>query len=214
MNTKNASARRYHWHSANIKDLINEPHTGIVSGAIKKSVLDLTASQSKANRQTSISLVQQGFRSLWKEMSVLYEHRTSLNQTLALKFKNDTVVAMNLENKEFKYHPVIEENFFDNPYLKKILDKVCGYQPKDYESLVALQGVGPKTLRALALVSEIIYGARPSYLDPARYSFAFGGKDATPYPVDRQTYDKALELVKKAVQNYGTKSILTRSKNS
>jgi hypothetical protein len=214
MNTKNASARRYHWHSANIKDLINEPHTGIISAARQKSVLNLTAQQSLSNRQTSLALVKQGFKSLWRDISILYEHRTTLNQTLALKFKNDTVVALNLENKEFKTHPVVEENFFNNPYLKKILDKVCGYQPKDYEFLVSLQGVGPKTLRALALVSEIIYGARPSYLDPARYSFAFGGKDATPYPVDRFTYDRALELIKKAVQNYGNKSIFTKSDNS
>jgi uncharacterized protein len=63
-----------------------------------------------------------------------------------------------------------------------------------------MEGVGAKTVRALALVSEIIYGAKPSYEDPARYSFAHGGKDATPYPVDRETYDKTITVLSEAVR--------------
>jgi hypothetical protein len=85
-------------------------------------------------------------------------------------------------------------------YLEKILWQVCDMQPENYEKLLAIKGVGPKTMRALALVSEIIYGAEPSYEDPARYSFALGGKDATPYPVDRKTYDQTIELMKNAVR--------------
>jgi hypothetical protein len=61
------------------------------------------------------------------------------------------------------------------------------------------EGVGPKTIRALSLVSEIIYGAKPSYEDPARYSFAHGGKDSTPYPVDRATYDKTISVLEKGI---------------
>jgi len=64
---------------------------------------------------------------------------------------------------------------------------------------LATYGVGPKTVRALALVAEVIYGAKPSYEDPARYSFAHGGKDATPYPVDRVTYDKTINLINQLV---------------
>jgi hypothetical protein len=62
------------------------------------------------------------------------------------------------------------------------------------------EGVGPRTIRALSLVSEIIYGAKPSYEDPARYSFAHGGKDSTPYPIDRTTYDRTLEILEKAIK--------------
>ena len=69
---------------------------------------------------------------------------------------------------------------------------MCDNKPDNYENLLATHGVGPKTIRALALVAEIIYGAKPSYEDPARYSFAHGGKDATPYPVDRETYDQTI----------------------
>ena len=63
-----------------------------------------------------------------------------------------------------------------------------------------MQGVGPKTVRALALVGEVIYGASPSYEDPARYSFAHGGKDGTPYPVDRKTFDQTIRILGRAVQ--------------
>ena len=72
-------------------------------------------------------------------------------------------------------------------------------KPKNYEELLAIEGVGPKTMRALSLVSEVIYGAKPSYEDPARYSFAHGGKDATPYPVDRPTYDSSIEFFSRLV---------------
>ena len=63
-----------------------------------------------------------------------------------------------------------------------------------------MKGVGPKTIRALSLVSEVIYGAPASYKDPARYSFAHGGKDATPFPINRKGYDHTIEFFKKAVE--------------
>ncbi|RPI21401.1 MAG: DUF763 domain-containing protein, partial [Acidobacteria bacterium] len=69
----------------------------------------------------------------------------------------------------------------------------------DYETLLAIPGVGAKTLRALALVSELIYGAKPSFRDPARFSFAHGGKDGTPFPVDRPTYDRTIQILHDAL---------------
>jgi hypothetical protein len=95
----------------------------------------------------------------------------------------------------------VTEDFSKSRYLEKILRFVCDARPEDYEGLLAIQGVGPKTVRALALVGEIIYGAEPSYEDPARYSFAHGGKDGTPYPVDRDTYDKTIATLKAAVEH-------------
>ena len=64
-----------------------------------------------------------------------------------------------------------------------------------------MQGVGPKAIRALSLVSELIYGRAPSYADPARFSFAHGGKDGTPFPVDRKTYDRTIGIMKKAMES-------------
>jgi hypothetical protein len=65
--------------------------------------------------------------------------------------------------------------------------------------LLGLQGVGPKTIRALSLISELVHGVAPSYRDPARYSFAHGGKDGIPYPVDKTTYDQSIELLRRAI---------------
>jgi len=107
---------------------------------------------------------------------------------------------LNLERREFRTHPVLAEDFSKSKYLQKILWKVCDEKPETYEKLLATRGVGPKTMRALALVAEVIYGAKPSYEDPARYSFAHGGKDETPYPVDRITFDQSIETMRRFVE--------------
>ena len=73
-------------------------------------------------------------------------------------------------------------------------------QPENFEQLLGTPNVGPKTIRALALLSEVIHGAKASFRDPARFSFAHGGKDGHPYPVDRQTYDQSIHLLREAIQ--------------
>jgi len=84
--------------------------------------------------------------------------------------------------------------------LRPIIISAYDRQPQDFEQLLGLQGVGPKTIRALSLISELIHGVTPSYRDPARYSFAHGGKDGIPYPVDRKIYDQSIELLSKAIR--------------
>jgi hypothetical protein len=205
MNIGNQTARRYHWHSENIKDLVCEPHTGIISDKRQKTALNLTAKQSEKTREVSTELVASGYHSLMKDIQILRKHSSELHKTLALKISSphgdaDLVKLLKLENIEFQHHPVEAEDFSKSRYLEKILWQVCDQQPENYEKLLAIKGVGPKTMRALALTAEVIYGARPSYEDPARYSFAHGGKDATPYPVDKKTYDQTIEIMKNAVQ--------------
>jgi hypothetical protein len=91
-----------------------------------------------------------------------------------------------------------------NPrYLEKILVATYERAPENFETLLGMEGVGAKTLRALALVSEIVYGTPASTRDPARFSFAHGGKDGFPYPVDVETYDKTIELLRAAVNKSG-----------
>lgn len=75
------------------------------------------------------------------------------------------------------------------------------FQPKNYEELVAVKGLGAKSIRALALISKLVYGAEPSWRDPCKFSFCLGGKDGIPYAVDRKTYDKSIEILKTAVEN-------------
>lgn len=192
MNIQEQSARRYHWFSDNVKDLINEPHSGITSNQKLKQVLNMTASESLQNRALSTEFVSQSFNTLMKDITLLRKYYTPLSQTVTMANGKQQLTLLNLETREFKWHPVVHENFSKSKYLEKILWRLCDQKPENYEKLLATPGVGPKTIRALALVAEVIYGAKPSYVDPARYSFAHGGKDATPYPVDRETYDQTI----------------------
>jgi hypothetical protein len=100
---------------------------------------------------------------------------------------------------EMPRHHAVTAADVDSRYLRKILLKTYENPPADFEALLATPGVGAKTLRALALTSELVYGAQASFRDPARFSFAHGGKDGTPFPVDRATYDKTIEVMGKAL---------------
>src|SRR3954462_12462108 len=100
---------------------------------------------------------------------------------------------------EMPRHHAVTAADVDSKYLRKILLLTYENPPADFEALLATPGVGAKTLRALALTSELVYGTQASFRDPARYSFAHGGKDGTPFPVDRATYDKTIEVMHKAL---------------
>jgi len=200
MNPINVSARRYHWFSENIKDLVCEPHTGIVTAAKRRQSLNLTARDSENTRELSVEFTSSGYHSLMKDIEILRKHSSNLSKMVSVKHKGRQLTLLKLEDTEFKAHPVVCEDFSRSRYLEKILHKLCDRQPEKYERLLAVKGVGPKTIRALALVAEVIYGAEPSYEDPARYSFAHGGKDGTPYPIDRDTYDKTISTMVEAVR--------------
>ena len=199
MNAQNQTARRYHWHSQKVTDLVCEPHSGI-SSQLRVPTLDLTSKKSGKNRKISAELVQGNYQGLMKDIQILRKHSSKLSQVAVLKYKEKQMTLLNLENREFKWHPVLGENFSKSRYLEKILYKVCHQKPENYEKLLALEGVGPKTIRALSLVSEMIYGAKPSYKDPARYSFAHGGKDATPYPIEREVYDSTIDFFSRVIK--------------
>jgi len=200
MNQQKQTARRYHWHSENVKDLIVEPHSGIASQSFNNRTLNLTARNGQKNRDIAVELMNSNSMTVQKDFQILRKHSSSLSQMVSFEAKGDQMTLLNLENTEFRTHPVLEENFFQSRYLERMLLKVVNDKPKSYESLLATPGVGPKTVRALSLVAEVIYGAPASYMDPARYSFAHGGKDATPYPVDRFTYDQTIETLSNAVR--------------
>jgi hypothetical protein len=211
MNIHTQTARRYHWYSdksrictnentaANDFDFIEEPHSGIVSQVLHVPTLNLTAQESSKNRTIALELVRGSYTSFMKDIRLLRKYSSTLSQMMRVQLKKQEFALLNLENKEFTNHPVEDEDFWQSPYLEKILARVVGQKPADYESFLAIEGVGPKTVRAVSLVAEVIYGAEPSYQDPARYSFAHGGKDATPYPVDRETYDKTISFFRNLV---------------
>jgi hypothetical protein len=194
MNTDLQKARRYHWFSPEIKDFTEEPHSGIASETRVKP-LNLTSPQSRENKKISAGLVVEEPKIFLKDIKLISEKSDSLIRQR--KFPGFT--EMELNNVEFHWHPVIQEKF-DLKRLEKTIFFAKSQEPENFEELLALKGVGPKTIRALSLVSELIYGAKPSYEDPARYSFTVGGKDGTPEPVDRRHYDSLLDIIEQGIK--------------
>ncbi len=95
-----------------------------------------------------------------------------------------------------KHHPIAI-----NKRTTALLRKAYEINPRSYEELVSIQGIGKSSIRALALISELIYGKPPSWEDPAKYSFAHGGKDGHPFPVNKRVYDRSISILKEALEN-------------
>jgi uncharacterized protein len=187
MNNTNHYARRYHWLSEIVTDFVNEPHAAILSET-RGQALNLVATESHSARNTITEIVTEQ--------------------------KPETVLAdlKKLKTLELPRRHQIEVNDLHPDSIAKILLSTYERQPENFEELLGLQGVGPKTIRALSLISELVCGVAPSYRDPARYSFAHGGKDGIPYPVDRQTYDQSIEILSKAINK--TKLTLTEKREA
>ncbi len=185
MNEATRYARRYHWLGETIASFVNEPHSAILSETMGKA-LNLVASESDPARTTVTEIATRE-----KPEALLAELKRIKTLTLPSHHYLSTA----------DLHP---------DSLSKILLSTYERQPDSFEQLLGLQGVGPKTIRALSLISELVYGVAPSYRDPARYSFAHGGKDGIPYPVDRKTYDQSIELLRKAI---GRTKLGMREKN-
>jgi hypothetical protein len=174
MNEATRYARRYHWLGEAVADFVNEPHAAVLSET-SSLAMDLTAGESAPARTTITGIATEE-----PPEKVLAELRRL--KTLDLPARHQILTA--------DLHP---------DSLKKIILSAYERQPEDFERLLGLPGVGPRTIRALSLISELVHGVPPSYRDPARYSFAHGGKDGIPYPVDRKTYDQSIELLSKAI---------------
>ena len=174
MNDATKYARRYHWLSTGVEDFVNEPHAAICSQRRGQLVLNLVASESDEARRTSALLASEPPDKLVRELRKAQE--------LELPAR----------------HQIIDADIRPES-LERTLAKAYENPPEDFESLLATQGVGPKTIRALALIADLVYGAKASLRDPAAYSFAHGGKDGIPYPVDRPTYDRSIEVLRTAV---------------
>ncbi len=184
MNQNTNYARRYHWHSENIKTFVSEPHNAIL-GNRQDYVLDMTANTSSSSQKVSVDLVKDNpshLKSDWAKL-VIHSNQKTLD---------------NWDKKE-------PENKMENLHMPRIIDwkkmkEIYEFQPKNYEELLSIRGVGPNTVRALALISDLIYGEKPSWSDPVKYSFAVGGKDGVPYPVDRRAMDESTVFIKQGVQ--------------
>lgn len=178
-------ARRYHWLSEGVRCFVEEPHSGIASDRREQTVLDMTARDSDQARKASLDLVRDEatrLRALVQEAK-----QVSMDEYLPVRGEMPTLVMPT-------QHTISELSERTMVALRRAYE----LQPESYEDLVAIRGIGPKAIRALALVSELVYGAAPSWKDPAKYSFAHGGKDGIPFPVDRRTYQKTIEIIEGA----------------
>ena len=188
MNESNKYARRYHWLSDSVKNYINEPHTGICCDLQEKKSLDMTSDLSYDSRQTSLDLILDNPEHLKKYFQK--KPQIEVKQANLDKFCPELTLP--------SHHPVLDTDI--SPREFEVLKKAWELQPESYEELVSLKGMGPKKIRALALISDLVYGDRPSWDDPVKYSFTHGGKDGFPYPVDREVYDHSIMTLKDALE--------------
>ncbi len=173
MNQTNGMARRYHWSGQSLEDFTVEPHTAVCCNQRNKT-LNLTDTKSVGNKTFSVRLTTDA-RITWANLKELEKLKLPRHHWLDSKEKYTT------------------------KYLNHILVELEEKKPENFEELLATRGVGPKTVRALSLVSELIYGKKPSYKDPARYAFAHGGKDSIPYPVNKKVYKQSIEVLRKGI---------------
>ncbi len=194
LNTENKTARRYHWLSSNVCDFVEEPHAGIIANE-KIEPLNLTAKESKENKEISTDLVREEPTTFLKDIQLISKNPNELVRQKRLP----GFTELELNDVEFHWHPVVNEKF-NLKRLKKTIENAHFLKLENFEGLLATKGVGPRTIRALSLVSELIYGAKPSYEDPARYSFSHGGKDGTPYMPSPFEMDKTIKILEKGIQ--------------
>jgi len=179
MNNKNNYARRYHWNSQDVVKFIN-PNSAVCCDKKEKEVLDLTSNKSEETRKVSLDLS--------KENPVHFKKYVNGNKKLTDFFSED---VLNMP----KRHYILKEDF-NFSGLKRIYE----YQPKNYEELVGIPGVGLKTIRALSLISNLVYGSEISWRDPVKYSFAHGGKDGYPYKVNKKRMQKSIQILNDAIK--------------
>ena len=171
MNSENRSARRYHWHSATVRDFVSDPHTAIV-GKPQGEILNLV--------DTRAGRAQQALLNIAKE---------PVDATLSEARKLTMPVHHNVRAKDV-----------DLKRLGAVLAVAHVQELRDFASLLLLEGLGPRTLQSLALIAEVVHGAPSRFTDPARFSFALGGKDGHPFPVPLNTYDESLAVLRRSLE--------------
>jgi hypothetical protein len=170
MNPANHLARRYHWHSASVRDFTCEPHTAIV-GEPQGTILNLVDHRATSAQAALLTIAHQPVE-------------TSLGEVRKL-----TMPA----------HHDVRADDVDLKRLGAVLAVAHEQELHDFASLLLVEGLGPRTLQSLALVAELVHGAPSRFSDPARFSFAHGGKDGHPFPVPLKTYDEALAILRRSL---------------
>jgi uncharacterized protein len=172
LNDATGTARRYHWHSQQLQSFVNEPHTAIC-GLQAGNILNLVDNEAAPTRSGILTL--------------------SNNES-----PNDLLVE--IQHLNMPAHHEVQAKDVDLKRLGAMLWLTHEKKPADFEELLLLEGMGPRTLQSLALVSEVIHGTNTRFKDPARFAFAHGGKDGHPFPVPTKVYDETINVLHKAVE--------------
>jgi hypothetical protein len=170
MNDTSGMARRYHWHSTMVKDFVCEPHTGIV-GEQQGEILNLVDRRAGDAQQALLTIAGQP----------------------------PDVTLRDVRHLVMPVHHEVRPRDVDLKRLGAVLAVSYEKQLRDFASLLLLENLGPRTLQTLALVAEVVHGAPSRFSDPARFSFALGGKDGHPFPVPLKTYDDSLAVLRRAL---------------
>lgn len=219
MNINEKKARRYHWCSSDLRSFVENPHTGVVGDNLGK-ILNLTDENARTARDSILDLSLQDTEKVIKEITQIGK---PANEMILLSggkvepIKNVPLQGELFESEEVKsqkpveiqsagrsiimpaHHEVLAEDV-DLKRLGGVLATAYESQPKDFESLMLTPGLGPRTLQSLALVSEVIYGTPSRFKDPARFSFAHGGKDGHPFPVPLKIYDESIRILRESIE--------------
>ena len=197
MNSENKYARRYHWLSGTVSDFVEEPHNAICCDSRNNSTLDLTSRDNYKVKKISVDLVNDDINNLNKYFNIRI--RSDKNNSIQKTIYEFDENAKN-QTKIFTMAPKHTIIYMDKRNIET-LKKAHEFQPQNYEELVSIKGIGAKTIRSLALVSELIYGTEINWKDPVKYSFAHGWKDGIPYPVDRKLMDDNTEILRNAIKD-------------
>jgi len=182
LNDRNGMARRYHWHSAAVQDFVAQPHTGIV-GEPQGTIMNLVDAQAKPAQTAMLDIVRE------HPEKILRDARQLAGSAGVLSARHLRLPA---------HHEVRAENV-DLKRLGAVLAVAYERDLHDFAELLLLEKLGPRTLQSLALVAEVVHGAPSRFDDPARFSFAHGGKDRHPFPVPLKTYDESLNFLRNSL---------------
>jgi hypothetical protein len=191
MNGERKQARRYHWLSEGLRSFVEEPHAAI-DGVEQGEIINLTDRRAEASRRTQLDILQSlGPDGIARELRAL-EVRDEMPGPLTSQPMLPHLIMP--AHHEVRPNDVLVRRLHGN------LAAAADRGPSDFCELLLIPGIGARTVRALAMVAEIVHGAPYRFTDPARFSFAHGGKDRHPFPVPLRVYDQTIQVLKSAVQ--------------
>ncbi len=193
MNGERKQARRYHWLSEGLKSFVEEPHAAI-DGLEQGEIVNLTDRRADASRLDQVEMLQSlGPDRIAREFALLETRAERPVEPIALE-------QLCLPHLVMPGHHDVRPGDVLARRLHGNLAAAAACGPSDFAELLLVPGVGPRTVRALAMVAEVLHGAPYRFSDPARFSFAHGGKDRHPFPVPIRVYDQTIQVLKSAVQ--------------